>query len=135
MTFTVDLTHDHDPGFLKVKFLNSCICEIVCLVGVKWKGSKLTTYWADWVNVQLNIFFILGAHSPGVESEEEPRPLEKKTHKVAKRVSEAATEPKAKKVCAEPLPKLPAMGPESVSCVDGAAVGKVFQVGHEFCYI
>ena len=71
----------------------------------------------------------------GVASEEEPRPLEKKTHKVAKRVSEAAMEPKAKKGCSDPLPKLPAMGPESVSCVDGVAVGKVFQVGHEFVII
>ena len=39
------------PWFFKVKFRNSCISGIVGLIDVKWKGSELIRYWADYVTL------------------------------------------------------------------------------------
>ena len=46
---TFGLTHDLDLGCFMVKFWNSCISGIVGRIDVKWKGSELKRYWADYV--------------------------------------------------------------------------------------
>ena len=43
-TLTIDLTHDLDLGFFKVKFRNSCISGIIGLIDVKWKASEFIRY-------------------------------------------------------------------------------------------
>ena len=51
MTLTFDSTHDLDLGCFKVKFRNSCISGIVGQLDVKWKGSELIGYWADYMTL------------------------------------------------------------------------------------
>ena len=40
-----------DLGCFNVKFLNSCISGIVGLIDVKWTGSELIGYWADFMTL------------------------------------------------------------------------------------
>ena len=51
MTLTFDLTHNLDLGCFKVKFRNSCISGIGRLIDVKWNGSELIRYWADYMTL------------------------------------------------------------------------------------
>ena len=49
--WTFDLTHDLDLGCFKVKLWNSCISGIVGLTDMKWKGSELIGYLADYITL------------------------------------------------------------------------------------
>ena len=51
VTLTVDLTHDLDLGYFKVKFRKSSISGIVGLIDVKWKRGQLIWYWADYMTL------------------------------------------------------------------------------------
>ena len=51
MTLTFDLTHDLDLGCFKVKFRNSCISGVIGQIDVRWKGSELIGYWADYMTL------------------------------------------------------------------------------------
>ena len=64
VTLTFDLTHDLDLGCFKVKFRNSSISGIVCLIDVKWKRSELIWYWADCMTLPFDHTHDL---DPGVE--------------------------------------------------------------------
>ena len=60
MTLTFDLTHDLDLGVSKVRFQNSCISRIVCLiVDVMQKGSNSIRYWADYMSLTLDHTHVL----------------------------------------------------------------------------
>ena len=50
-TLTFDLTHDIDLGCFKVKFRKSSLSGIVGLIDVKWKGSELIWYWANYMTL------------------------------------------------------------------------------------
>ena len=69
MTLTFDLPHDFDFGCFKVKFRNSSISAIVCLIDVKWKGSKIIGYWADCMTLPFDHTMTLTFMFQGQESE------------------------------------------------------------------
>ena len=47
----VDLTHDLNLVFSKVKFPYSCISGFVGLIDVKQKGSESLRYWAEYMTL------------------------------------------------------------------------------------
>ena len=57
------------PWCFKVKFRNSCISGIVGLINVKWKGSELIWYWADYMTLPFDHTHDLDLGVSGSESE------------------------------------------------------------------
>ena len=55
VTLTIDLTHDLDLGFFKIKFRNNSISGVVGLINVKQKGSKSIRYWADYMTQPMSL--------------------------------------------------------------------------------
>ena len=69
MTLTFGLTHDHDRGYFKVTFRNSCISGFVALIDVKWKESEFLWYWANGMTLPFGHFHDLDFGISRPESE------------------------------------------------------------------